>query len=213
MRLVTSTLKEVVKASYDLIANRYLAWINEIQGDPRLRFLDNLMVRLPTHPKVLDLGCGAGVPCTALLAQHGDAIGVDLSTSQIELARQKVPAARFYKADMSTLELPPASFDAVTAFYSIAHLPRNEHGALFQRIAMWLRPGGHFLAALGTGDTHGTIENWLGAPMFFSSYDTQTNCLLLNEAGFTTLVDENVTMQEPEGPATFQWVIAAKSDR
>jgi hypothetical protein len=34
--------------------------------------------------------------------------------------------------------------------------------------------------------------------------------VLLAEAGLAVLADETVTMQEPEGPATFQWVIAAK---
>jgi ubiquinone/menaquinone biosynthesis C-methylase UbiE len=41
-------------------------------------------------------------------------LGVDLSRTQLELARHNVPSARFIKADMATIELPPASFDAVT---------------------------------------------------------------------------------------------------
>jgi SAM-dependent methyltransferase len=115
--VVEYTPKDIVEAGYDRVAERHLAWINEIRGDPRLRFLHKLMARLPVRPKVLDLGCGAGIPCTALLAARGDVIGVDLSASQIEMASKKVPNAQFIKADMSALELPPASFDAVTAFY------------------------------------------------------------------------------------------------
>lgn len=113
---------------------------------------------------------------------------------------------------MTTIELPPASFDAVTACYSIAHVPRDQHGFLFQRIATWLRPGGHFLAALGCGADDGTVEEWLGTPMFFSSHDAPANRRLLAQAGLSVLVDEAVTMQEPQGPATFQWVIATKHD-
>lgn len=164
------------------------------------------------HPASPDIGCGAGVPCTRLLAEHGDVLGLDISNSQIELARKNVPNARFIKADMTTVELPPAGFDAVTAFYSIAHIPRSQHSTLFRRIATWLRPGGHFLAALGSGNSHGIVENWLGAPMFFSSYDAPTNRRLLGETGLIVSVDETVTMYEPEGPATFQWVIATKPD-
>jgi SAM-dependent methyltransferase len=209
---VTSEPRDIVEAGYDRIAVRHLAWINEIRGDPRLRFLHDLMTRLPSHPAMLDLGCGAGVPCTALLAERGDVVGVDLSSSQLELARQNVRNARFMKADMTAIELPPASFDAVTAFYSIAHVPRGQHGLLFRRIATWLRPGGHLLASLGCGGDDGTVDDWLGTPMFFSSHDTQTNRRLLAEAGLTILVDEAVTMQEPEGSAIFQWVIAIKLD-
>lgn len=199
---------DVVETGYDVVADRYLGWIDQIRGDPRLRFLHDLMARLPARPTVVDLGCGAGVPCTELLARRGDVVGVDMSGRQIELARKKVPDARFVKADMTSVEFPPTSLDAVTAFYSIAHVPRDEHRTIYRRIATWLRPGGHFLAALGIGSDHGTVDDWLGAPMFFSSHDAPTNRRLLAEAGFTILVDEHVTMHEPEGPATFQWVIA-----
>lgn len=202
---------QIVEAGYDRIANRYLAWIDEIKGDPRLRFLDDLLTRLPTSPTMLDLGCGAGVPCTALLAEHGDVIGVDLSSSQLRLAREKAPSARFVKANMTTVEFRPATFDAVTAFYSITHVPRDQHGALFQRFATWLRPDGLFLAALGSREVSDTVDEWPGTPMFFSSHDTATNRRLLAEAGLSVVVDETVTMQEPERPSTFQWVIAAKT--
>jgi cyclopropane fatty-acyl-phospholipid synthase-like methyltransferase len=81
---------------------------------------------------------------------------------------------------MTALRLPAGSVGAVTAFYSVGHVPEQEHAALFGRIAAWLRPGGLFLAGLACGDTDGVDGDWLGAPMFFSSHD----------------------------PATFQWVLA-----
>ena len=205
---MTAKPREIVAAGYDRVATRHLEWMSQIRGDPRLRFLRELMARLPPHPVMLDLGCGAGVPCTALLAERGGVAGVDLSISQLKLASQNVPRARFIKADMTTLALRSASFDAVTAFYSVMHVPRDQHGLLFRSIATWLRPGGHLLAALGCGADEGTVEDWLGTPMFFSSHDTHTNRRLLAEAGLTVLLDEVVTMREPEGPATFQWVIA-----
>ncbi len=201
---MSATPSDIVEAGYDRIAARYLAWSEQVEGDPRLRFLHDLLARLPAHPAVLDLGCGAGLPCLALLAARGEAVGVDLSGDQLALARQRVPTARLVKGDMTAVEFPPASFDAVTAFYSIGHVPRDEHGALFQRVASWLRPGGHFLAALPSGDGHGTVDDWLGAPMFFSGHDPRTSRRLLAEAGLDVLVDEIVTMREPEGPASFQ---------
>lgn len=202
--------KDIVEAGYDRIAARYLTWSGEVRDDPRLRFLHDLLARLPSGPAVLDLGCGAGVPCTALLAEHGAVVGVDVSGQQLQLARRHARAARFVRSDMASIAFRPASFDVVTAFYSIAHMPRDQHGVLFERIATWLRPGGHLLASLGYSADAGTVEDWLGTPMFFSSHDAQTNRHLLAQAGLTVLVDEAVTMQEPEGPATFQWVIATK---
>lgn len=201
---------EIVEAGYDCIASRYLAWIDEIRGDPRLRFLDDLVTRLPARPRVLDLGCGAGVPCTALLAERGDVIGVDLSTSQLGLAREKVPAAHFVRADMGTVEFRPARFDAITAFYSVTHVHRDQHAGLLRRVATWLRSDGLLLAVLGSREVVDVVDEWLGAPMFFSSHNVETNRRLLAGAGLAILVDETLTMQEPEGPSTFQWIIAKK---
>ena len=65
------------------------------------------------------------------------------------MARENVCNARLIKADMATLDLPPASFDAVTAFYSIAHAPRGQHGPLFRRIATWLRGRSNGVAGIG----------------------------------------------------------------
>ncbi|ATL65067.1 class I SAM-dependent methyltransferase [Nocardia terpenica] len=202
--------KRVVETGYDRIAERYLGWMGEIRDDARIRFLGEVIAGLPERATVLDLGCGAGIPCTAALAEHADVVGVDLSARQLELARARVPGARFVRADIGTVDFRRASFDAVTAFYSIAHLPRAEHGALFRRIAGWLRPGGRFAASLGSGNDEGAVDDWLGAPMYFSSYDAATNRRLLGEAGLEPMIDEIVALHEPEGPAVFQWVVAAK---
>ena len=44
----------------------------------------------------MDLGCGAGIPATRELADHGlRVLGVDSSAVQIRRAHQLVPAARF----------------------------------------------------------------------------------------------------------------------
>ena len=46
--------------------------------------------------------------------------------------------------------------------------------------------------------------------MFFNSHDPQTNLQLLTDAGLVIDIDDVVTMEEPEGPSAFQWVLAAK---
>ncbi len=84
--------------------------------------------------------------------------GSPASTSpsrQLELARPPFRRPPSCRPACSRSELPPASFDAVVALYSMAHLPRERHAALLARIAGWLRPGGLFLASLGAGDRAG----------------------------------------------------------
>jgi SAM-dependent methyltransferase len=204
--------RRIVESGYDRSAERYLEWSARIEDDPRLRFLAELTGRLGegNGAAVLDLGCGAGVPCTALLAERHTVLGVDLSATQLGLARRNVPRARFEQGDMTGVSFPDASFDAVTAFYSVLHVPREEQGALYTRIARWLRPAGWFLAALGCSEANGVEADWLGTPMFFSSYAPDVNRRSLAAAGFTLVVDEVVTMHEPEGEATFHWVLGRR---
>ena len=40
--------------------------------------------------------------------------------------------------------------------------------------------------------------------------DERAHLRLLDEAGFERLLDEIVTLHEPEGDAAFQWVLAQK---
>jgi len=140
---------------------RYRHWIAELAG------------LLPARARVVDLGCGAGIPGTLALTEQGlRVVGVDFSAVQLARAARLVPAARFVRADMAELQLRPASVDAVTAFYSLIHLPLADQQALLPRIRAWLRPGGHLLAVVGAAWWTGT-EPYLGADMFWDHADTQ----------------------------------------
>jgi hypothetical protein len=66
------------------------------------------------------------------------------------------------------------------------------------------------MAALGASDLEAWTGDFLGAPTFFSGFPPETNSRLVREAGFELLRDEVVTIAEPEGPATFHWVLARR---
>jgi SAM-dependent methyltransferase len=203
--------KALVARSYDQIALRYAAW--RVEGNPAMRFVRELGARLPQGADVLELGCGRGVPVARELAKRHRVTGVDISAAQVELARHHVPEATFVHADYTALDVAPSSFDAVVAILTITHVPRREHAALLQRIAGWLRPGGFLLCSLGVGDTPDAVEeDWLGAPMFFSHFDAETNRGLVRAAGFESLLDEIVAMhEEGHGEARFLWVLGQRA--
>jgi SAM-dependent methyltransferase len=204
---MTDPRTEMVRAGYNRMADRFAEWGARVEGDPRDRFVHEFIELLPASGAVLDLGCGAGVPSTRRLAETFRVIGADISEVQIALARGNVPGATFIHADVLDLEFPPASFDGIAALYSISHVPREEHPHVFSLVGRWLRPGGVFLAALGVGDLPGWTGEWLGVPMFFSSHDATENLRLLAAAGLNVVHAEAVSMREPAGEATFQWVI------
>lgn len=206
--------KRIVEAGYDLIAERYSEWTGETLEDERARYVSLLFERLPPGAEVLELGCATGVPTTRELVKRFAVTGVDISARNIALAQQRAPQAIFKQADITQLTLPPESYDAVIAFYTITHVPREEHLQLLQQIAAWLRPGGLFIATMGAGDDPGTVEDdWLGAPMYFSAFDAATNRRLVRDAGLDLLSADEITHDENGQAVTFLWVVARKPDR
>ena len=200
----------VVERGYDAISGSFVEWRDRIVDDPRRAWAEALASRLHDGARVLELGCGAGVPDTENLAVRFRVTGVDISGEQIARARASVPAADFIQADFTALELEPGQFDAVAAFYSFNHVPRDLLVGLIARIHSWLVPGGLLLASFGTSDTESWTGDWLGTTMFFSSFPPGTTRRLLANAGFELELDELVPMHEPEGEVAFHWVLARR---
>lgn len=201
---------QLVGAGYDAMADTWEAWKAQITDDPRAEWCNELVARLADGAQVVELGCGGGAEETAVLAQRFRLTGVDLSEEQLRRARERVPAADFVRADFTEIDFAPGSVDAVAAFYALNHVPRDLLAPLYARVRGWLAPGGLFLAALGTSDTEDWTGDFLGAPSYFSSFPPEVNSRMLGEAGFELLRDEVVTIREPEGDTSFQWVLARR---
>jgi SAM-dependent methyltransferase len=201
--------KQIVAAGYDVVAERYLEWSGKRPSGPRLHWLSKALELIPPGTDVLELGCGAGIPMTAALAEGCHVTGIDISATQVDLARRNVPAATFRQADMTMLDFPTASFDAVVAFYSLTHVPRDEQGPLLERIARWLRPAGVFLASMGVEDDPGDVEHdWLGVDMYFSHFGAKQNRRLVERAGLKVEQAEIDAEPEDRHDARFLWIVA-----
>jgi len=137
---------------------------------------------------VLDVGCGAGVPLARALARRFAVTGVDISGAMIERARANVPAGTFLQGDIMAVDFPPCRFHAVVAYYSIFHLPREEHVGLFRRINRWLKPGGYLLATVSlSGEASYTEDDFFGVPMYWSNYALEEYQGMLEGLGFQLL--------------------------
>jgi SAM-dependent methyltransferase len=210
--------QDLVGAGYDAMHARYAAWAAQIVGDPRERYVARLLSLVPEHPDVLEIGCGAGVEPTPNLAARGRLVGIDISKAQVERARAAIPEVEFIHGDITGANFDAESFDAVVALYVLTHVPSAECPGLLQRIGQWLRPGGVLLATFGGRGPHDSfVDDFLGAPMFFSGFDPETNERLVQEGGLTILESQLEPMQEPEsepgrGPETsvFHWILAQK---
>ena len=200
--------KETVKAGYNKIANRYLAERN--QDGENVQLLHDFIELLSPESRVLDAGCGAGLPIAKTLAEHFDVIGVDFSEAQIELAKKNVPDALFYCQDMTELDFPKESLDGICSYYAIIHIPREEHEELFINFHRMLRMGGIVLLCLGANDLKDDIdENYLGTRMYWSHYNTDTYVKMLKKCGFKIIWAKHIADETCEG-AKHLFVLAQK---
>ena len=190
--------KKTVRDGYNAIADRYLAERTRDSEDVRL--LNELMERLPADAKVLDAGCGAGIPISQILAERFQVTGVDFSEAQVELAKKNVPNAQFLCEDMTKLDFPDNTFDGIASFYAIIHIPREEHQSLLVSFYRMLKPGGLALLCLGAEHLVDDVdENYLGTRMYWSHYDTATYLAMLKECGFAVIWSKHVTDATCEG--------------
>jgi ubiquinone/menaquinone biosynthesis C-methylase UbiE len=203
--------KRIVADGYDHIAEQHEVWACSVRIDERAKYTALLLEKLSEGAEVLELGCGSGIPTTQQLADKFTVTGVDISAVQVSLAQQRVPEIRFVHSDMTRLAFPEDSFDAVAAFYSMIHFPRQEQADLLHRIASWLRPGGLLVATIGAHASDEYIsENFLGKTMYWSSFDSKTNRRLVRGAGLDIISAEEETADEFDEPVTFLWVVAQK---
>lgn len=159
---------------------------------------------------MLELGCGPGTDARELSARRRY-IGVDLSRTQLAIARQRVSDATFLLGDFTSMTFRPDSFHGVVAFYVFNHVPQEKVEPAFRRIFEWLRPGGQLMASLPTIEAEDRVEEWLDVPMFFASLALPSYERLLRQTGFRLELSEFREEVEPRyGPSGHHWVIARK---
>ncbi|MHB8631295.1 MAG: class I SAM-dependent methyltransferase [Candidatus Limnocylindria bacterium] len=199
--------KAIVRRGYDLVSRAYRA--DDAAEGQYAEWLDLLEVRVPPPATVLDLGCGCGVPVARRLSPRYAVTGVDLSPVQIERARALVPTATFVCADMTALEFPDATVDAVVCLYAIIHLPLAEQPGFLRNVGRWLRPGGLLIATVGHRAWTGTERDWLGVPggdMWWDHAGAETYRRWLADAGLV-IEDERFV---PDGAGGHAFVLARR---
>ena len=196
--------RRLVRDGYDRASYAYRGDTCDLESSGYGHWLRRLGLRVPDGARVLDLGCGCGVPATQEMAKRWRVTGVDLSPVQVERARALVPGATFVRADMGEVAFEPGSFDAVVAFYSIINLPVDEQPALFGRIASWLAPGGWFMGVVGKYSRTAVEEDFRGVKgvsMYWSHADLLDYRRWIAAAGLEIVEEGSQPLTSPTGYA------------
>jgi len=108
--------------------------------------LDFLQSYLPSHGRVLDIGCGSGHYAGRLADAGAQVVGIDLDPAMIRFAAAKYPNVSFDVMGMEQLSHLPGPFDAVFCIGNVLpHLPMKDISRFLSSLSGILRPGGLWL--------------------------------------------------------------------
>lgn len=182
------------ESSYDKISEQFLFSREKSQVHQKvIEFANNL----DKHCKVLDIGCGGGVPNSKYLTEKGLIVtGIDISKNLLSQALKNVPNATFLMSDITQFHTQD-TFSGIIAWDSLFHLEYSEHESVFRKIYNLLKPGGLFLFT--HGGTEGEILGEMHGEQFsYSSLGPVKTKTLLEEIGFK-IISWEVNQSEENG--------------
>ena len=205
--------KEIVRKGYNKVAETLQEIFGlEKEGHEKLNLLADFMSRIPLGGQVLDAGCGNGV-YSRYISDRFKVIGVDFSEKQIELAKQNTPKAQFICKDMTKITFPVEFFDGILSYYSIIHVPRDEHFDLIISFYRMLKVKG---VVLLTFDLFDDPESYnpdffnKRVMMYWSGFEKKVNLSMLKKIGFKIIWSKSIKESPKFGDASHLFVLAQK---
>lgn len=178
---------EINKVGYDRMAKAYLASRDRLKS---AKYVQQLIKLIPKKSLILDLGCGAGIPVDDILLKAGHSvIGIDISSEQIELARKNCRGGDFVVGDINELKEREYQVQAVVSFYTLFHMPRDQHLKMLKIMASFLPTGGILLITMGDREFEGSHILY-GETLWSSQFGTAKNRQLVEAAGFKIISEE-----------------------
>jgi cyclopropane fatty-acyl-phospholipid synthase-like methyltransferase len=172
---------------YDLIADWYWSDRGRTVG---VREALEVAATLRAGSRILELGCGNGVPITEALVRTGcRVIGLDSSIGMLAHFRNTLCGTPVVRGDARQCPFLSGGFDAAISWGMMFHLSRNDQATVLASVSRVLKPGAPFLftAAEIDGASDAGITGTMNG-VTFHYYAVPSYRTLLAEHGFT-LVD------------------------
>ena len=101
--------------------------------------------------RILDVGCADGKFLWALDPEKWDRTGVEFAEQTVRLVNEKIRDLTLIEGDLFSDQLPENSFDVITFWHVLEHLPRSRE--VLKRVHELLRPGGRLFISLPNFDS------------------------------------------------------------
>jgi 2-polyprenyl-3-methyl-5-hydroxy-6-metoxy-1,4-benzoquinol methylase len=140
--------------------------------------------------RLLDVGCATGRFLQHMAAVGWRVSGIELDAAAAATARTVTP--HVVVGDPAEVALPPASFDVITAFHVVEHLP--DPATALRNMLRWLAPGGLMIVEVPNvggwgGALFGRFWSGLDFPRHLVHFTPATMRALVEAAG-GSIVDE-----------------------
>ncbi len=158
---------------------RNSSWNDKVWHD---RFID----KFGKGAKVLDLGCGSGLPVAQHMVERGLRVtGIDASPKMIAFCRERLPEQEWILADMRQLALG-RRFDGILAWDSYFHLDHDDQRRMLAILAHHASVG--TVLMFNTGPQHGeAVGEYRGDPVYHASLSPAEYGGLIARFGFHVL--------------------------
>ncbi|MEP3191637.1 MAG: class I SAM-dependent methyltransferase [Parasphingorhabdus sp.] len=181
---------ELAKRSTKEIYERQADFWDEVRPSSLYEkpWLDRFLSKLPLDARLLDLGCGSGIPIAGYFLNKGYAlVGVDYANRMIELARKRYPSADWPNADWIAQDMNQLSlsgqFDGIYSWDGFFHLSIEEQREIIPKLSKLVKVQGAIMLTVGTseGEVTGTVG---GETVYHASLAPNEYEELFRQSGF-----------------------------
>ena len=144
------------------------------------------------HPKILDLGCGAGYESMRLKNLGANVVGIDFSEKELEIAKERNPDIPFYERDILNSYKDLGKFDGIACIGVIVHFKGDGLKTIFKNMCEVLKKNGILLLVYKEGNDYRPTSVYNGEEYERNFvYHTKENIIQAMNNSFTFEEDLN----------------------